>query len=93
MRIIQQLVQNNAQRPHIALASGTLLVINQLRTHVQRSADLRDLRVLFDVLHDPREPEIGDLYFVVVDQDVRGFQVSVDYVVLVQRHECFYDLG
>jgi hypothetical protein len=89
---VEQLVDDHAQAPDVALAAVGLLVVDELRAHVQRRADLGDLVVQVDVLQNAREAEVRDLDLLVVHQDVRGLQVPVHDVVLVQHDEGLHDL-
>ena len=88
-RLLQRthLVEDAAQRPHVALV-GVGLVLADLGRHVVRCAD-HSARCRHRALHNLRDPKVAQLHEVFGDEDVLRLEVAVQDLLgvdVVQRH-------
>jgi hypothetical protein len=79
---MQQLIEDNAQRPNITLCRIVLLV-KDLRGHINRTAHTCFIGNSW-VLDNFTEPEIAYLEISTVNEDVRRLQISVNNIVFSQ---------
>lgn len=79
---IEHLIQNNPQRPNICFLS-VLLPLKYLWRHVEWCPHHR-LQQLLMVLNRLAEPQVSQLYAVVVQQQVRWLKVTVDHSLRVK---------